>query len=915
MIQDKKLNYVFATNEGIFYFDYHRYEKIECDEAKSSSVFNFVINREGTIYCHNLNHQVFEIRDGKCKLFYELKNGEGSTDISLAISDNDNLVIGAGKLIVIDKKGTRKDEYDFGRKYLGPPFKVNSDAIQFHLGARDSVLVYTKDKFSVHKLTPSIADFVNQGVLKFFKIGDLFYAVDLKNKKLYTYNPVSFELTPLPVNNIFERGQSLRIYETTNKAWIAGTLPGIMQLRNGPGLQNSELFYNDFFISDVYEDKEGNILLSTFDKGILVIPDLNAPDVINSFRDDPATALYSDQELGLVIGSSQGKLMNYKNGKLALINDKGKRPVEAIYGGMGSDLILFDDGYIRAYNKQTKQTADIKEASLKDAVFISDTEFYIGTNNGLFKATWKNKKTIELEYIKEMKQRIYSVEYIFEDSCLYASTINGLFMIFPSGIQKRVTYNNEDIFPNDMQSYGKKLMVSTKKNGILEIEKGKVINSTLPIINGKPESLDKIIFYKGDIVSSTSNGFFQFDAGGKLLRQIHSEFGLPSNHVIDFLCDNDKLWVSHSGGVQQIDLNYGKSNKVKPVTRLDKIVVNDEQIGLSGKGQFKSQQRKIQFVFSSPTLKNRESIRYYYRLTGYDNEWHIMTHESNQVTYNALASGDYTFQLKAEVRGSFSDVAVYSFSIAQPFYVRWWFIVLVIIVFLVIVYTIYRWQLNLQRKKSQQINELNASKLTAIQSQMNPHFIFNSLNSIQDLVLKGDVEHSYSYITTFSNLVRRTLSYSDKDFIDFEQETALIELYLSLEKLRFKKDFTYSVETSIETGIQIPPMLIQPFIENALVHGLLHKEGEKKLAIKFELKNVLICTIEDNGIGREKAKAIKLRQRSEHESFSVKAIRKRFEILSEVFDGEFGFSYEDVMNNNEIAGTKVTLSIPVKHKY
>ncbi|MBK7665930.1 MAG: histidine kinase [Sphingobacteriaceae bacterium] len=198
---------------------------------------------------------------------------------------------------------------------------------------------------------------------------------------------------------------------------------------------------------------------------------------------------------------------------------------------------------------------------------------------------------------------------------------------------------------------------------------------------------------------------------------------------------------------------------------------------------------------------------------------------------------------------------------------------------------------------------------------MNPHFIFNSLNSIQDLILKGDVEHSYSYITTFSNLVRRTLSYSDKDFIDFEQEIKLIELYLSLEKLRFKKDFSFTINTNNIVDIQIPPMLIQPFIENALVHGLLHKEGEKKLTIHFELKDTLICVIEDNGVGREKSKAIKLRQRSEHESFSSKAIYKRFEILSNVFEGQFGYTYEDLQKENQATGTRVSLIIPVKHKF
>lgn len=227
----------------------------------------------------------------------------------------------------------------------------------------------------------------------------------------------------------------------------------------------------------------------------------------------------------------------------------------------------------------------------------------------------------------------------------------------------------------------------------------------------------------------------------------------------------------------------------------------------------------------------------------------------------------------------------------------------------------YRFQMNRIRKKSKQINELNASKLTAIQSQMNPHFIFNSLNSIQDLVLQGDVENSYTYIATFSSLVRKTLNYSEKDFIDFEEEIQLIEIYLSLEKLRFKKDLDYQINTNKIDDILIPPLLIQPFIENALVHGLLHKEGFKKLTISFELNENLICTIEDNGIGREKARAIRARQRSEHVSFSGKAIQNRFDILSNIYERKFGYQYEDLVENGIATGTKVSLTIPIQCKF
>lgn len=186
---------------------------------------------------------------------------------------------------------------------------------------------------------------------------------------------------------------------------------------------------------------------------------------------------------------------------------------------------------------------------------------------------------------------------------------------------------------------------------------------------------------------------------------------------------------------------------------------------------------------------------------------------------------------------------------------------------IVIVSLIYRWQLQVQKRKSRLANELNSSKLTAIRSQMNPHFVFNALNSIQDLVLKGDIENSYTYITTFSNLVRKTLNYSDKDFIGIEQEIDLLKVYLSLEKLRFKNTLTYEINIENVEEVMLPPMLIQPFIENALLHGLLHKKGERRIVINFHLSDTLLCEIIDNGIGRKKSMEIKQRQNNKHDLF------------------------------------------------
>ncbi|MBP9068243.1 MAG: histidine kinase [Bacteroidia bacterium] len=910
VIQDKNLNYLFATSEGIYYFDYYSYKKIECDKTKSSSVFNFVIDSEGAVYCHNLNNQIFKIKNAECELFYELKSDERRSDISLMITDKNELVIGARKIIVLNSSAKVVKRFSFINHYLGPSFMAPNKAIHFHLGGCDTVLVYQNDKFTKQKIKVPSGMLNKNSVLKIFSIDSKIYSLDLQSGTLYKYNILDFEFLPAAKNELFDLEGSKRIYETVNEVWIAGTLPGVGYF-NGV---ESKFFYEDHFISNVFKDQEGNILLTTFDKGVLVIPDLKVPDVINSFRDDPVTAIHANNKHGLIIGTSKGKLLNYLNGELHELKESAKRSLEGIYGDVNGSFILFDNGGGSFYDLHTGKMKSLVGASLKDAAVISENKFFVGTNLGIYKIHRTPKNEFTYKLVKGMNYRIYGIEYDRENSDLYASTANGLFRIDSMENTYCIKLKNEDIYPNSLYEHEGNIYVCTEKNGIIVLKNGEVSSVIETKVDGKTQSVKKVIIANNTLIANLATGLFQYDRKGKPMRSISATFGLGTKRVIDFKIFGEDLCISHSGGVQRINLNLTPS-LTKPTIRFDKILINERVAETNESTEFKSDQRKFQFVFSSPTLKNVGAIKYHYKLRGNDSTWNINDFEANRVTYNALDGGSYTFMVKAENQGEFSKVLEYSFTIAQPLYTRGWFLLLVGVVIILFFILIYKWQLKLHQKKSKQINELNASKLAAIQSQMNPHFIFNSLNSIQDLVLKGDVENSYSYITTFSDLVRRTLSYSEKDFIEFEQEIKLLELYLSLEKLRFKKNFSFEIDKGNVEDILIPPMLIQPFIENSLAHGLLHKEGEKKLKIWFELSDVLICKIEDNGIGREKAKAIKQRQSTGHESFSGKAIGKRLEILSDVFEGDFGYSYEDLYDRNEAIGTRVVLTIPIKRKF
>lgn len=914
VIQDQSLNYWFATNEGIFCFNGVIYEPIICHRAKSSSAFNFIIDKSGTIYCHNLNNQIFRIKNRKCDLFYELTEEEGSADISLALDPKENLLVASRKVIILNKAGKVLARKPILTHYIGPPFVTDAGMVVYHLNNSDSVLTYFNGAFAFKRLILNEERLQPAGVLRTFQSNGQCFSINLRNKEWYRLDQETFRLKKMPKDSSFMRSEALRIYETSHGFWVAGSLPGVCFFSNKT-FHSTGVFFPSYFISDVFEDAEGNVLLSTFDKGILVIPDMNIPDVIHPFENDPVTSLYSDESGGLIMGTSHGKLLCYANSTLSVLHATGKRTIESITGFANQSLYVFDDGYIRAFNRLTGTTINIFEASLKDAAFVAENHCYLGTNLGIVEVILRGK-TVQTKRLEQCKSRIHVMEYDPAHRLLYASTALGMITLNDAQHCKPLRYHGKELFPNGIHVHNGFAYVNTKEEGILLFKNGKFVRRIIPRINNKQVIVKKVMVYNNTLLANTAIGFFQFDLNGKLLRPISSTYGFSSNRVIDFIFHHGKLWVSHSGGVQQIDPEYRSPNRNVPVLRIDKVLVNDREVNRSGNSVFSTDQRKFQFFFSSSTLRNRETIEFHYRLLGAEKHWNITDHSSRQVTYNALAPGKYTFQIRIKNQGSFSETRSLTFTIASPVYVRWWFITLAALLIAGAIFFSYRWQLAIQRRKAEHINELNASKLTAIQSQMNPHFIFNSLNSIQDLILKGDVEHSYSYITTFSNLVRRTLNYSEKDFIDFDQELKLLELYLSLEKLRFKKDFDYSINTDdVEDDVMIPPLLIQPFVENALVHGLLHREGEKRLRISFRMEDVLLCIIEDNGIGRDAAGKIRQRQRSDHESFSGKAIHRRFEILSNAFGGTFGYEYEDLFEGDIATGTRVIIRIPVKQQF
>lgn len=222
--------------------------------------------------------------------------------------------------------------------------------------------------------------------------------------------------------------------------------------------------------------------------------------------------------------------------------------------------------------------------------------------------------------------------------------------------------------------------------------------------------------------------------------------------------------------------------------------------------------------------------------------------------------------------------------------------------------------LDLERVRGEK--DLQRSQLQALKVQMNPHFMFNALNCIQEFILMNEKTQAMRYLGKFSDLMRMTLDMSEEETVRLSDEIKCLRVYLDLEALRFGDDLSIEIKLDDRLKphhIHVPSMLIQPYVENALKHGLLHKKGEKLLEINFRLeeeKKILFCTVNDNGIGREQSAQIESYR--VHKPFATSATKRRLELLNADRESAIAVRYTDKKNQmGESAGTKVILEVPV----
>jgi ligand-binding sensor domain-containing protein len=442
---------------------------------------------------------------------------------------------------------------------------------------------------------------------------------------------------------------------------------------------------------------------------------------------------------------------------------------------------------------------------------------------------------------------------------------------------------------------------------------------------GKGEWHTSPVLVKGDIQSivfassrsiwlGTRTGLIYYHLELDQQRRFTEESNLVSSYINDLLIDKQqRLWIATKYGISMIDLKAHNPAMIPPALYIEKVAVENESVDLSFPLSL-AHDENIDIFYSAVVPPSSRQVLFAYRI-GPQKVWRET--EEDHLSFSALKPGPYEFSIKARSSDSqWSAERKIIFYIHPPWYRQWWAYFIYLLGGSLFFGTLYRRRIRQLAQQGEVNQRLARMELSALQAQINPHFLFNTLNSIQHLFYRSDVLTTNRYFSQFANLMRHFLDSSRELETPLSKEVNQLKMYLNLEKLRFEEHFNFSLKVNIEDDpneLMIPTMVIQPFVENAINHGLLPKKGPGELNISIEQQaDWLHCSIDDNGIGRAKARINRQHSEKNHKSRGMALVYERLEVLNQIREEEILLSITDKMDKTGNAlGTRVDLKIPI----
>lgn len=709
------------------------------------------------------------------------------------------------------------------------------------------------------------------------------------------------------------------LYVCTNKG-------GLEYYPNGDlRRENRITALSDLTPTGVCEDHEGGLWCTTLEKGILYCRNKKVLVYLNVKGLDKRAGLLAVRQNKVFVSSAAAEIFEIEGNEISR-HQVDHPPVSAL-----ADIIDKDKGwYIISKSFCSFATQDFKK---QQPVRMKGVGSIVG---GSQLERWRGNRLFFIAFgtlgeIDKLEQW-YTVGPVPSPArCLHYTSTGKMLVALKSGLFQMNAEENglvplqgftENITRLAEDSDGS-VWATTKGDGVFILQKdGSVYNLCDSLNLGTRRFFDVSVDRYGSIWLASNLGLTRLRKyEGRYFGKTFNMFnGLPSNEIFRIVADSAHLYMSAYDGLCRFPLTADLSNLAPPVVRINSIRVNDNPVMNIDQLNLPYNQNTLKIRFDILTFKQAgTSPLLVYYVAGLDTNVHFIREKS--LILGNLPPGAYRlFAFAANNDGVLNKAPlVMSFMIARPWWKHPWVIALGSLALLVSGYLGIRKVVqrvrDKEREKARIDRMLTDFHMSALRAQMNPHFIFNCINSIQRFVITNKAEEAYNYLAKFSKLIRLVLTYAEENFITLAQELEVTTLYLELEQLRVQERFTYTINCAVDANeVEVPVMMLQPYVENAIWHGIMNLPAQKKGQITVSIAwlepgELLQVVVEDNGVGREEAARL---SKNSHISKSTNINRKRMEMMKLMSRGDAGrITTEDILDeHNSVTGTRVIMRIP-----
>lgn len=909
-----------GCDAGLFRYDGFNFKPYINSKQNGRSISFLQLDKKGRLWCKNFSGQIYRVEkdslfivkdfsekssstpqftlDDECKLYVnnfnkiEIYNEKGDSLRAFIYSERENEIADINELIFLN------DKIYFCRQRLG------FFAVDIRTGNTEQI-----------DCSENCADIWVK--LLFRKLDDELFVLA---ENTVEYKTVLVKIKGAGMELIRRSDKDIsRAYmicrDRNKDNWLC-TSTGVKSLENN----NHSSLFKDQKVSNMLHDREGNYWLTTLEHGLFVIPHMEVQRMSSSnseLREDNFTSVIKLNNGNLFAGSYTGELYEInKNTAITVFADAKQKFITVKKIRETEDYLLVSRGRFTIIEKKTGKTFYPPLSNFRDMTMLGDTLFFVLPETSGKISMNDLLKNEEISFTQILKGGGRTVEADTITGSVYFALNDGTF-IYRQGKMQELKIGEEKIYANALSFSNEMLWVASVSKGIYGIKGDQVIHH-FSSENGLHENNMRCIKANGkNIIACSDNFLYSINTNEASISKYNITSGINPKDINAIEFDDSLVALATNKGLVYFPLSLQSVNSVEPNISIINITHADSVVGLSSSVSLSYRNNNFRIYFSSAAFRSRGKFTYEYRLKGLDSTWVSTSASVNYAVFSSIPPGEFLFEVRAvnESGVKSKNVVSVAISVSSPVWQQWWFYLLVSLFSVGLVVLIYQFRIRYLTRKAALQNKLTASQLTALKAQMNPHFMYNALNSIQDLILQSDIKNTNYYLSRFSSLMRKVLDASGSNEITLNDEVEMLELYLELEKLRFGNDFTYSV--SVQKGIdkdetKLPSMILQLFVENAIKHGLLHKKGEKKLSVEFILKdNSMICVVTDNGVGRKRAQEIKERSSLKHGSFATKATEKRLELINSTRQKKIKLEVIDLTQGEIAVGTKVILEVPL----